>query len=912
MPAPSLLLGRDGEIAQLRVTLDRAPEHGSVVLVRGAAGIGKTSLLAAALADARSRGYRVLIMTGVESEAQLPYAGLHQLLHPVIGQVESLPAPQQKALKTALGMTADEAPEMFLVALATLNLVESVAGDQPIVIVADDAQWLDGPTVGVLTFIARRVEPTNTLILAGIRDGDDNLLLAAHLPELRVDALTDTASRELLDTVAPGLDRRIRQQVLDDAIGNPLALIELPRAVNAARQAPQGRLPLTDRLQHAFSAHASELPEATQAALLVAALDDGATLREVLTADRLLMNADVTVETLTPALDGELITIEGDRVRFRHPLIRSAIEEAAPPSRRRETYRALAAAVVDPDRRAWHRASSVLGTDDDAAADLEATASRAQDRGATGIALRAVELAANLTSDGALRARRLLAAAELAFQLGQPAAVRRLLDAAGKLPVTPNDVARMTWLREIFNDGVPGDAAAITRLVDIARETASGGDRHLALNLLLAAGLRCWWAEAGQPAREMVVQAVDQIDTDRSDPRTLQILSLASPVDEGGRVSELVAHAALAADLDATRIQVLGFAADAAGDYGQSLTLLNRAAPGLRTQGKLALVAQLLVVRASTEIHVGQFRDANRDADEGYRLAVETEQPIWIAGGTLARALLAALSGQETLAEQLAVEAEAAIHSLHISFLFYVVQLARGLAAMTAGRPSEAFDHFARIFAPGDMAFSETGSYTAGGYVIECAVRAERHDEARQLLRKLEALGRRTPAPLLHLGLRFGRALLAEESEAEALYEVALAAEPKWPFDYARLQLAYGRWLRHQRRITESRPYLRTARDTFEALGVHAWADKARVELRASGERVKERAKPPQQPLSPQELQIAQMAASGLSNREIADRLFLSHRTVGAHLYRVYPKLGIVSRSELAGALATTEPAVTR
>jgi hypothetical protein len=229
--------------------------------------------------------------------------------------------------------------------------------------------------MAVLTFIARRVEPTNMLMLAAVRDGFENLLAAAHPPELRVDALNDTASSQLLDAVAPGLDRLLRQRVLDEAVGNPLGLIELPRALNGALHAVRGRLRLTDRLERAFSAHARSLPQATQAALLLSALDDAPTLSEVLAAARVLSNADVSAEALAPALDGGLITMDEDRILFRHPLIRSALEQAATAGRRRDAHRALAEAVVDPDRRAWHRAASVLGTDDDAAAGLLAPSS---------------------------------------------------------------------------------------------------------------------------------------------------------------------------------------------------------------------------------------------------------------------------------------------------------------------------------------------------------------------------------------------------------------------------------------------------------------------------------------------------------------------------------------------------------
>jgi ATP/maltotriose-dependent transcriptional regulator MalT len=253
---------------------------------------------------------------------------------------------------------------------------------------------------------------------------------------------------------------------------------------------------------------------------------------------------------------------------------------------------------------------------------------------------------------------------------------------------------------------------------------------------------------------------------------------------------------------------------------------------------------------------------------------------------------LSGLHGEERTAEQLTTEATEPVASLRLSIVLAQAEFARGVTHLTAGRHSDAFDHFVRMFDPHGPVHHVVVAHAAAPYVIECAVRAGRNDEARRIMTLLEALGKRTPAALVHIGLRLARPLFADESGAQDLYESALDAEPKWPFDFARLEMSYGSWLRRQRRITESRPHLRAAREMFDALGVQPWADKARAELRTSGERIPEPTRAPRQPLSPQELQIAQMAASGLSNREIADRLFLSHRTVGAHLYRVYPKLG--------------------
>lgn len=913
----SRLVGRDAELAQLDKALAEATKHGGALLVTGAAGIGKTSLLDVATSDARSRGYKVLTVTGLESEVDLPFAGLHQLLQPVLPSAGALPSPQKNALLTALGMRAGAPPEVFLVGLATLSLIDEVADERPLVVVADDFQWLDGATSSVLSFVARRLESTHILLIVGLREAYQTALRSGQLPEIHVEPLSDTASADLLVSVAPDLDLQTRRLILDEALGNPLALLELPRAFRLqgtdGREGALRSIPLTDRLEQTFSAQAGQLPKLTQAALLLIALDKDPTVSDVLEATRKQEGEEATVDVLQPALDAGLISFAGPRVRYRHPLMRSALDQAATAGQRRNAHLAFAEVIADPDRRAWHRAKAVLGEDEGAAADLEITAGRAQDRGAPATALGALELAASLTPHGPDRARRLLAAAELAFQLGDPPAVARLLDSAARLELSPRDVARMTWLREkIFNDGAPGDLNAIARLVGVAREAAAGGDRNLSLNLLQGAALRCWWADPGAAAKNLVIEAVEEVADDVLDPRALEILALAAPVDAAARIATRVREAAKVDDADPSRTQLLAFAAYATGDLGESIELMDRAAPMLRAQGRLGLLAQLLVVRAWAGINTGQLSDAVRSMEEGNQLAIETSQPIWTAMSKTGRAVLSGLQGEERTAEQLVTEATEPLASLRLSIVLAQAEFARGITHLTAGRHSDAFDHFVRMFDPHGAAHHEVVALAAAPYVIECAVRAGRNDEARRMMTLLEALGKRTPAALVHIGLRFARPLLADESEVQDLYESALNAEPKWPFDFARLEMSYGSWLRRQRRITESRPHLRAARDMFNALGVQPWADKARAELRASGERIPEPTRAPHQPLSPQELQIAHMAASGLSNREIAGRLFLSHRTVGAHLYRVYPKLGIASRSELPQALATLEPALTK
>ena len=903
------LLGREHEIDQLDAALAGAAEHGGALLLTGEAGIGKTSLLGHAVKQAGARGYRVLAITGFESEAELPYAGLHQLLQPILDAAGALPAPQRAALLTALGMQSGAPPEMFLVALATLTMLDTVSDDSPLVVVADDVQWVDGPTASILTFVARRLESTRVLLVIALRAAYTSPVRSAELTELEVGPLSEVAASALLGSIAPELDRQTRRLILDEAVGNPLALVELPRGHTSG---DGGTLRLTERLERTFSAQTARLPGATQTALLFVALDSEPSISDVVDATRRRLGVEVTVDVLQPALEAGLISIDTSVVRFRHPLIRSALEQSATTVQRRNAHLLLAEVITDPDRRAWHRAKSVLAADEDAAKDLEAAAARAQDRGATSTALGALELAASLSPDEPDRARRLLAAAELAFQLGDRPAVSRLLDSAATVRLSAHDVARMTWLREIFNDGVPGDQDAVARLASVAREAAAQGDQSLALNLLQAAALRCWWADPGADAKNMVVAAVGHVAGDEPDPLALEILSLTAPPDTAEQLTSRVRQAAELDLTDPARAQLLAFAAYVAGDVALSIELMDRAAPTLRAQARLGLLAQLLVLRAWAGINTGQFSAALRAVEEGSELALETEQPIWAAISRLGRAALSGLHGDEDSARKLIAGAGELVGSLSMPLIRAKAEFARGVVAMTDGRNADAFDHLSVMLQPGGPAFHARVAQAAAPLVIECAVRAGRIDEARSTMETLEAMAASTRAPLLQIGVRTGRALLAAEPEAENLYREALAAEPQWPFDNARMQMSYGVWLRRQRRIIESRPPLRGARDAFEALGLPVWADKASAELRATGERAAEPVRPPRIPLTPQELQIAQMAASGLSNREIADRLFLSHRTVGAHLYRVFPKLGVASRAELATALASLEPALTR
>src|SRR5215831_15854111 len=411
------LLGRDQEQSFLRSLLDEVAVHGQALVLRGEPGVGKSRLLSDAARTARERGMSVLTATGVQSEASLPFAGLHQLLRPVRGRAAELPAAQRAALDAAFGLT----PE--------------VASDAPVLLVAEDTQWLDRPTSDVLAFVARRIESDPVVLLAATRDGYPSVLSDAGVPERKVSGLDDVAAGALLDAVAPQLSLGVRSLVLREAAGNPLALIELPQVVRRHEDGgwTPGPLPVTERLERAFAARVSELPEEAGLVLLVAALDDGDAVGEILRAASIVAGKALDLDAAAPAAEARIIDVDLQILRFRHPLIRSAVAQSAGVRDRRRVHEALADVLADqPDRRAWHRAALLSGEHEEIALELEEAATRAQQRGAVAVAVSALRRAADL-SEGAARSCRLLGAARLAVELGRRDVVVPLLHEVNQL-----------------------------------------------------------------------------------------------------------------------------------------------------------------------------------------------------------------------------------------------------------------------------------------------------------------------------------------------------------------------------------------------------------------------------------------------------------------------------------------------
>ncbi len=904
------LLGRLEEQELLTSLLDEAATRGRALVLRGEPGIGKSRLLSATADGARARGMAVLSTTGVLSEAQLPFAGLHQLLRPVRGRAGELPALQRAALDAAFGLTHEVPPEQFRIAMAALDLVSEVATDAPVLLLVDDAHWLDRPTSEVLAFLARRIESDPIVLVAAIRDGYAAVLGEAGLPELQLAGLDDATADALLDASARGLPRGARAQILREAAGNPLALLELPATAGGhddGRSVP-GSLPLTERLERAFAGRVADLPEPTRLVLLVAALNDGDGPGEILRAAGAIARTDLDLEVAAPAAAAGIVDLDLQTLRFRHPLIRSALVQAADLADRRRAHEALATVLEhQPDRRAWHRAALLTGEHEEVALELEQAGTRARQRGAAAVAVTALRRAAELSAPEG-RSRRLLAAAGLAVEIGRPDVVEPLLREVNQLDLGPLDRARVVWVQETALTRPLGNR--FMSLIDAAEHAGAVGDHDLHVDLLWLVASRAWWVDPGPEARQALIDAARRLgDARASDARVFAIHAYADPWGHAPGVLARLEAAARDGRVDTDAARFFGPAALVVGAFDLGTDFLAAAVDGLRTEGRLGHLPRLLTLYSSMAARIGDWEVAITAAEEARRLAEELGEPQWAAAADTAIALVAAMRGDHQKAERLAAGAELVAEPAGANITVAFAQFGKVLAALATGRHADAYAYADRLFDPADSAYHPVISSWLVADLADAARHVDRLDEARARVAQVEQSAGERPGTWIALALRHARALLSDPAEAGERFDEALASDfARWPFQHARIQLAYGQWLRRQRRVAESRAALRHARDTFDALGCAPWSEQARRELRASGERSRRRVPEARDQLTAQELQIAQLAANGLSNREIGQRLFLSHRTISTHLYRAFPKLGITSRGELSTALAPGAP----
>ncbi|WP_314222742.1 ATP-binding protein [Streptomyces zaehneri] len=903
------LVGRDEELRSLFDHLDEVDSRGRVIGLFGEPGVGKSALQAEVVEHARSAGFTVLTARGSQSETRLPFAGLHQLLRPLLPRVDRLPAVQRDALFACFAMSDSIEVQPFFTSLAVLELLVDSAGHTPVVVCLDDLHWMDQPSIDVLAFVSRRIASERVIVLCTSRPEALPFADAHTMEWVELEGIDEAAAAALLDARAPHLVSPVRDRVLREARGNPLALLEFGRALESGRSTWtefDEDLPMTARLERTFATQAERLAPAVRAVLTVAAVDDGDDLNTVLAAAGILFGSPVDLVMAQPAFEHGLLTVLGGRYRITHPLVGSALRQGMPLATRLQAHAALARVLADhPDRATWHRASSVSGRDEHIAAELERAAENAQRRGAVASAAAWLERAAALSPDPQAQAARLLSAAELGYQLGRFRQVEQIKAQVSGMTLRHRDRSRLAGLEGVFHDGSTGEPAEVRHLVGLAQHAIGAQDVDLAMQLLVGAARRVWWRDPGATVRYEIVQAAQQVSLPAGDPRLLAIYALSQSDEHTAGVIEQLARWPADAGGRSDLAGLLGIAAFCTGDFRHAVAFLSTPVQELRAQGRMSLLAEALAIRAWAEIYLGVF-DAARSADEAMRLADETGQSLWAATARIAVALIDAVRGGAGTPRDLLSEAEhVALRTPNAaSSLLAGVQLTRGMDELGAGRHERAYSELRRVFVPSDPAFQRVQQVWTLSYLADAAVRANHRAEARSVLTSIEQVAGACPSTGSVIALEYSRAVLADRASAESLFRTAMAgAACELPWHRARIELAHGSWLRRQRRVVDSRAPLRAARDTFDALGARTWAQRADRELRATGERGWQPTSSPRELLSPQEAQIAELAAQGLSNREIGQRLFLSHRTVSSHLYRMFPKLGIASRHQLASAL---------
>ncbi|MBA2949659.1 AAA family ATPase [Streptomyces sp. PSKA28] len=904
-------MGRQAECGQLDRLLAavRAGESRSLV-VRGEAGVGKSALLEHLTKTASD--CRVVGAAGVQSEMELAFAAVHQLCVPLLDRLDDLPEPQRDALGTAFGMRAGPAPDPFLVSLAVLSLLAAAAEDRPLVCVIDDAQWLDRASVQVLAFVARRLFAESVACVFAVResgeaDAADGL---SGLPVMEVAGLRDDDAHALLSTVVLGqMDDQVRDQIITEARGNPLALLELPRDLPSLKLAggfvaPAART-LSGRIEKSFQRRLERLPADTRQLLLLAAaepLGDPVLLWRA--AD--LLEDGVGIAAADAAED--MIDV-GDRVRFRHPLVRSAVYRAASPEQRRSVHHALAEATdieADPDRHAWHRAHGTAQPDEWTAAELEHSAARAQARGGLAAAAAFLERAAALTPDPGRRAERALAAAQATHQAGAPDNALKLLSIAAAGPVDDRRRGRIELLRAQIAFSMDRGRDSFALLLKAARrlqpyDPPLARETYLeAINAALFAGPL---ADNGQLK---VAKAALSAPGTTGAPRPADLLldGLTTLISDGYGAGVPSLQPALSAftDPDLSPEQGLrwlwlaGTTAATVWDYETWDVLATRHIQLVRESGDAAMLPFALTALVAVNMIAGELGRAASLLEEVKTVC----EAIGIAYPVHGFLLTAAGQGRQTDHDEMmgTVVAEATRRGEGSALI--VSGWTTALLCNSRGRYEDALVAARQTT---DHPQRETSAALGWALVeeVEAAARSGALDRAADAFRRLsERTGPSGTSWALGVQAR-SRALISSGADAEDHYREAIdrLGPTRIRGELARAHLVYGEWLRRERRRSQAREQLRTAHEMFTAMGMEAFADRAARELRATGETARKRSVETTGQLTPQESQIARLAREGLTNKEIAGRLYLSTRTVEYHLHKVFAKLGITSRNQL-------------
>jgi DNA-binding CsgD family transcriptional regulator len=881
------------------------------LVVRGDPGVGKTVLLD--YLAGKARGCRVARAVGVQTEMELAFAGLHQLCAPMLDRAERLPVPQRDALRTAFGLAAGSAPDRFMVGLAVLSLLSEVAGEWPLICLIDDEQWLDHASAQALGFAARRLAADPVGLVFAAREPGAEL---AGLPELEIAGLRENDARALLESALAGpLDDRVRDQIVAETQGNPLALLELPRGLSPAELAGgfglPGAAPLSERIAESFRRQLEALPTQSRRLLLLAAAEPYGDLSLVWRAAGRL---GIPVQAAAPAVDAGLVEF-GTRVRFRHPLLRSASYRAASVADRQAVHGALAGATdpeAAPERRAWHRAQATAGPDEEVAAELERSAGRAQARGGLAAAAAFLERSVLLTADPARRADRTLAAAQAHLQAGAFGIALELLANAedkGSGSLDELQSGRADLLRgEIeFASGLGSDAAPLLLKAAKRLEPLDAGlARETYLTAWMAALFAGRLAGAGDLLEVSRAARAVPASADSPHPADLVLAGLAMVVTDGPAAAAPTLRRALSAfrDADMTMAEELRWgwfaqaAASALWDDDAWRAMLVRQVRLAREAGALDQLPIMLGALGTAVAWSGDFAAAaalNAEADAVCEVTGSRAAPFTAM-------MLASLRGRQAeatpLIEGTIAEATAGGQGIAVAYAHWAAAiLSNGLGRCTDALASarQASEDTSTLYI----------SMWALPELIEAAARTSDTGIAASALTRLAEF---TQAGGTDFGLGVearSRALLSAGEKAENLYREAIArlGRTRLRPELARAHLVYGEWLRRENRRTDARDQLRTAHDMLAGLGAEAFAERARHELLATGETVRPQTAEPVSTLSAQEAHIARLAADGHTNPEIAAQLFLSVRTVEWHLRKIFSKLGIGSRRELREAL---------
>jgi DNA-binding CsgD family transcriptional regulator len=900
------LIGRRAECHELdQLVMAVCSGHSRVLVVRGGPGIGKTALLEHTAAAARD--CRVERGGGAQAELELAFAGLHQLCAPMLSYLPAVPAPQRAALQTAFGMSTGAVPDRFLVGLAVLSLLSEVAQDRPLLCLIDDAQWLDQASAQVLAFVARRLDAESVGLVFAASDSTQEL---AGLPVLMVGALPDADAGLLLDaTIAGPIDVRVREEIIAEAHGNPLALLELPRELSPAQLAGgfgfPGTTALANCVEENFRRRVEALPDQTRRLLRIAAADPTGDAALVW---RAAAWAGISVEAVGPALEAGLAEF-GARVRFRHPLVRSVAYQSGSLDERRQAHDALAHVTdpeLDPDRRAWHRAQAAAGPDEEVAADLERSAGRAQARGGVVAAAAFLDRAVALTLDPAERARRALAAAEAKLQAGDLDAARDALSVAAAGPASEAHEAHVDLVRARIafaasrgSDAPPLLIAAARRLEPVDVEAA----RATYLEALAAGISAGQFAGPGSTLWE-VARAAAKAPPAPGPPRGPDLLldGLAAYYTDGYAAGVPILSRALSAfraglspDEELRWLWLACLTAMHTWDDPGWERMSARYVELASQAGALGEQPLALSMRANRLLLSGQVSASDA-------LVAEAATATKATGATVtpyAALSLAALRGDERTLSTLIDAVLRDVTERGEGFAMSAVGFASALLHISLGQYQEAL--------PGTMvATASPGSIATPPWavveLIEAASRTGKTDLAADAYERLADMTNASGSDWA-LGIQArGRALLQKDQKAEDDYRESISRlrRTELRICLARTHLLYGEWLRRERRRSDARQQLRTALDMFDSMGLATFADRASRELRATGETARKRtAAAPNDELTAQEEQIARLAMAGLSNPEIGARLYISAHTVQYHLRKIFAKLGITSRTQL-------------